>query len=166
MFVIKIPEKQIKKYENGEELTKKECEELVNFYRHDFVTGLKGRHDFYYLLNNFFKEKKDFYLYLIDVKGLKKKNEISYHEGDKLLKKVAKGLLKYSKNSFRFRNGDEFAIIDEKDFNLHIDEIHWAKVFSKYYDNPDEMFKDCDQKLIKAKAEYYKNIKTDRRGKT
>jgi GGDEF domain-containing protein len=163
MFMVKIPEKQIRKLENGEDLTKKECLEVINFYRYDFVTGLKGRQDFFYTLNEMFNNAENFYLYLLDVKNLKKKNEISYFEGDKLLKLVADKIKKYPGDYFRFRGGDEFAIISYEDFDINIEEVHWAKVYSKDYKSSMEMFKDCDQKLIEAKKEYYKQTGKDRR---
>jgi len=155
-------------------LSKEKLMQMVDYYRRDDLTGFLGRKDFEREFHEIFQKYKTkgkkFYLSLVDINGLHQVNrEEGYFAGDNLIKKVA-SCLSYNCNGDCFRiGGDELAVLSEvsnaENCKTHEDYVIVECDNSKYSSSM-EMFKDCDQKLIKAKAEYYKNIKTDRRGKT
>ncbi len=84
----------------------------LKLYRHDYLTGLKGRRDFEYDVRHKFA-KMDFWLAMHDIDGLKKANDSGGHEmGDVLLKQVANDLQMCQAPCEVYRTGgDEFMTI-------------------------------------------------------
>ena len=155
-------------------LSKEKLIQMIDYYRRDDLTGFYGRKDFerefHEIFHNFKNEGKKFYLSLIDINGLHQVNrEEGYFAGDNLIKKVA-SCISYNCNGDAYRiGGDELAILSDVsnvgNCKTHEDYVI-VECSSDKYKSSMEMFKDCDQRLIEAKAEYYKTTGKDRRGRS
>jgi len=65
----------------------KKCEELLNKYRYDSLTGMKLRHDYEEEIQKLLDNDIKFYYVLWDVNNLHKVNrDLGYSAGDKLIK--------------------------------------------------------------------------------
>ncbi len=87
----------------------------VNYYKYDFLTGLKMRKDLDKELDTIFNNKEDKTICLIDLDNLHNINkEKGYSVGDEFIKKVINKLKEIESEDNIYRlGGDEFIIITD-----------------------------------------------------
>ena len=142
------------------------AEELINLYRHDALTGLKLRRDFELKFTEFFDSGVDFFITMVDVNGLHTLNrEENYDAGDRLIRYVANKFMSCSHGIVYRIGGDEFVSLSLTEPLLPNDSrFIGASICSKNYKSEKSIFDAVDRKVIKLKAEFYKNREYDRRG--
>jgi len=142
-------------------------------YRFDSLTMLKGRIDFEDDFTSMFNKGEQFYLIIADINGLKNANIKGYENGDFLILKCVKDLIGCNpcgdKHLYRY-GGDEFVILfpfnrgfNSRNFNCPSDEFTIASKASDDFNSSVEMFKSCNELLLKRKAEFYKKNPNNRR---
>ena len=145
--------------------TREQLIEMIAFYKHDALTGMKMRRDFEIEFSEKFYEGGVFFLVMFDVNGLHAVNRLKgYAEGDKLIKRVAERIKYYcSANSYRY-GGDEFMVIADKepDFShTSFPESCHEVISSESFDCPDDMIIEVDRRLCLVKEASH--VKNDRR---
>jgi len=151
---------------NYEDKTKEELIEIIDYYRHDSLTGMKLRKDFEVELVEKFYNEDTFYLVMFDVNNLHTINrDEGYAAGNDLIRRVANHISFYCpKKSYRY-GGDEFMVFSdtEPDFtNINCLEACYASISSEGFRTPQEMLKDLDQLLTLEKINLHKGV-DDRR---
>ena len=164
-------------------------DEIKFLSSHDYLTGLGNRSSMYNYLNKKIEKKESFYLAQIDLDNFKEINDKFGHLiGDEFLK-IFGAKLKELETSFEpiRLGGDEFALIfenkDEKEIKEILEKFHYkckkiglglksGNIFkngfswgiSRYpYDGDDieDIYKESDRILYKAKRKSLKRRKTD-----
>ena len=141
-------------------------ENELNIYKYDKLTGLLSRHDFENKLNKVLN-KKNYWIRLIDINGLhKRNNEFGYESGDELIITVV-NYLKETTNEIIYRTGgDEFCIIyNTEDYPDDINnEYIVSSTLNLYnYTNIKSVIKDLSKDLKIKKTEWYKKRNLIRR---
>jgi len=164
-------------------------DEIKFLSSHDYLTGLGNRSSMYNYLNKKIEKKESFYLAQIDLDNFKEINDKFGHIiGDEFLE-IFGTKLKELETSFEpiRLGGDEFALIfenkDEKEIKEILEKFHYkckkiglglksGKIFkngfswgiAKYPDdgeNIEDVYKESDRILYKAKRKSLKRRKTD-----
>jgi len=151
---------------NYEDKTKEELIELIKYYRHDSLTGMKLRKDFEVELTERFYGTDNFYLSMFDVNNLHSTNrDEGYAAGNDLIRRVANHIMFYcQKNSYRY-GGDEFMAFTNEAPNftqINSKEACCATVFSGDFESPQSLLKEVDRLLTLKKIELRKGV-DDRR---
>lgn len=148
--------------------------------KRDDLTGLYDRKTFYKDLNKY--EKSIVGVIHLDMDGLKYLNDNYGHEaGDKGLCAISDSIKEVSnRNIFGYRiGGDEFVLLvfrqSEEETKIMAEKLHNLISEKKYYcsigvayknsENSDyeKMFKAAEESMYKAKEDFYKNSKFERR---
>lgn len=134
-------------------------------YRYDNLTGFKLRKDFNDKFFDYFSQNHKFHLTIIDINGLHRVNKnMSYLDGDNLIRKVANYLVENCDGCLFRIGGDEFAILS---INPPICEENPNFVYgtecSTKFNSSREMFNAVDKALKLKKESYYLESGNERR---
>jgi GGDEF domain-containing protein len=128
----------------------------LDLYKHDVLTGLKMRRDFYKTIRNMWDTQDNFYLYLINVNGLYTvKREKGYDAGDALIKEISQDIIvKFKGIPFRISD-HEFAVLCIEGENIKIKNALVECVSKSEVKSIEKMLKLVDKRLISAKRNLY-----------